>query len=256
MSICPSRLKESSAVKAASRQQAAEKVLGKAVVSRIIGFALFLLGYARSDIADITGTDLNTFLSFLTRMSKFGLDGFRDRRRQSAAAVSQPVEIAIGLTRRNDGALVIETDYKKELIMIPAENFIQQKVFLLTLGINGLVNSADIAEQLDCTAAYVCELQKKLKAGDVAAVLDKRRGQTTDYRVTEEIKGELILQWAVNSVTGRPSSSPAISNDLNERCAISLPERTIRDHLKKLGLNKLAEPLFHLVKDTKKGSMN
>jgi len=188
-------------------------------------------------------------------MSKFGLNGFRDRRRKSMNNC-QAEEIIIKAASQENGNLVIETNYEKELLSVPAANPVQQKIILLTLGANGRLSTTTVAEQLDCTPAHVRILLKKLTAGDVSAILDKRAGQTTDYRVNEEVKGELILQWAVNSVTGRRVSSPTVSRDLNERCAISLPARTVRDHLKKLGLTNLAKALSQLVKDIKKGSRN
>lgn len=254
MSICPSELSGCSSAKGAKRQKAAESILGRTVMMRILGFALFLLGYKRSEIAEVTGTDLNTFLSFLTRIGKVGVDAFRDRRRKADLSVSQAEEISIRAGKATDGDVIIETNRDQQLMRIPAKNVVQQKIILLSLGLDNHLKPAEIAEILDCTPGYVSVLEKKLEAGDVPAIVDKRVGQATEYRVTEDVKGELIVQWAANSVTGRKTSSPVLAEALTERCDLSIPERTVREHLKKLGLGKLSPALFSLVEKIKKGS--
>jgi len=74
---CPSNL-EYSATFSAKRLKKAYDIFRENTVRRIIGFALFLLGANREDIAGYLKIPFGTFLSFLTRVEKYGLPAFED----------------------------------------------------------------------------------------------------------------------------------------------------------------------------------
>ena len=86
---CPINLAFSS-IHSKKRLEKAYKTLGVNVVNKIIGFALFLLGAKREEIAQSLGIPFGTFLSFLTRIDQNGLIAFGDRRKLSPY---QPVKI-------------------------------------------------------------------------------------------------------------------------------------------------------------------
>ena len=222
---------------AASRQKRAEKILGKAVVKRIIGFALFLLGANREEISKRTGIKLNTFFSFLTRMNS-GIDGLRDQRTKPTVVDKSQAEssVSIVIFKENDKDKLYLMPSKQELVL-PENNRIQRQVILLTLAESGLLTDKQVANLLNCTVNNSRVLRKKLGSGDVHELLDKRSGQKQDYRVTEEVKGELIIDWAANTLAGKPNSSTAISENLERTLNIKTAPRTVRLHLKKLGLS-------------------
>jgi hypothetical protein len=83
-------------------------------------------------------------------------------------------------------------------------------------------------------------------------LIDKRKGQIQDYRFTPEIKAELIQQVAANAITGKPTSSRAVSQHIKKRCNLVLPDRSVRLHMNKLGLPKILNSLPALVEDLKK----
>lgn len=87
-------------------------------------------------------------------------------------------------------------------------------------------------------------------------MIDKRKGQIQDYRFTPEIKAELIQQVTANAITGKRTSSRVISEQINERCGLNLPDRSIRLHMKKLGLLTIAKSLPALVDTLKKTPIN
>jgi hypothetical protein len=93
-----------------------------------------------------------------------------------------------------------------------------------------------------------------MQEGDVYSLIDKRKGQTQEYRFTPEIKAELIQQVAANSITGKPTSSRVISEQIKQRCNLSLPDRSIRLHMDKLGLSRISKSLPELVQRLKKTS--
>ncbi len=139
-------------------------------------------------------------------------------------------------------------------IRIPINNPLQTKVVLLTLLDNGLLNNSDVAKILNISKVQVSNLSKALRDQDVPSLIDKRKGQIQDYRFTPEIKAELIQQVAANAITGKPTSSRVISEQINERCNLKLPDRSIRLHMKKLGLPNIASSLPVLVDTLKKNS--
>lgn len=238
--------------RALNRQKAAESVLGKAVVTRLIGFALFLLGGKRESIAAAVGIPMNTYLSFLTRMNRWGLDGLQDRRRH-VRTPTEPAPMCVDVIHQQDGVVLRLLPTTAE-ILLQAGNCEQNRIVVLALATNGLLNSQQAGDLLQVSAGYIPALCRKLVAEDARAVLDRRVGQQKDYRVTEQMKAELVVQWAANAATGKTCSSPALGADLRERCGIDLPERTIRHHLSRLGLQSKAKELSGLIGSVKKSS--
>jgi len=238
--------------RALNRQRAAEAVFGKAVVARLIGFALFLLGGKRESIAVAVGIPTNTYLSFLTRMNRWGLDGLRDRRRH-VPTPAEPVPMCVDVIHQQDGVILRLSPTTAEIVL-QARNYEQNRIVVLALAANGLLSSQQAGDLLQVSAGYIPSLCRKLVSEDARAVLDKRVGQQKDYRVTEQMKAELLVQWAANAAAGKTCSSPALSEDLRDRCGIELPERTIRHHLSRLGLLSKAKALSGLIGSVKKSS--
>jgi hypothetical protein len=249
MISCPADLSLSNS-HSAKRQELAEKILGKAVIARIIAFALFLLGAKRDSIAITTGIPKNTLLSFLTRMNKVGLGGLYDRRKKEQK--SEP--LTPKLYHENDG-FVISFMQDMQGIVLSKNNPAQSKVIALTLATSGLLSWKQAADIIgSSSSAYMKILGDKLADGDVGAIMDQRRGQAYDYRLGEQEKGDLIIQWAANAVTGKSCSGRALASDLNAKNKNELSDRTIRYHLKKLGLVNKSFSLSSMVESLKKNS--
>jgi len=252
MISCPDEFRWSPA-KAAQRQSKAEKILGKKVTARLVGFALFLLGADRKETAKHVDISFNTFLSFLTRMNGAGLDGLRDRR-QAIVPEQAPAELLTVSTEQLEDGIALCLGIGGNRIVLNDNQMDHKKILLLTFAANGLLSAKEVAELLGYTESYTRTLVRNLSEGDVDAVLDKRTGQRNDYRVTDDVKGELLTQWAVNAVSGGSTSSPALSRDLKERCELEVPARTVRHHLKKLGIVRLGGKVKDLAERAKKNS--
>jgi len=234
---------------ASTRQAAAIELLGRTLVAKIIAFALFLLGANREQIGELVEMPHGTLLSLLTRMSKFGMSGLEDRRR--AEPKPEPLEIKI---EQQEDVKVIQFPQNLGNLIIKDNNQIQAKVVILTMANNGVLTWQQATDLLKFSSlAYTKELGDKLSNGDVNALLDRRIGQTCDYRVGEEKKGKLIVLWAANVVTGVKSSSRSLATDLLKQ-GINLPDRTIRHHMKKLGLVGMKDSLLGLITELKKNS--
>lgn len=255
MSNCPINLSFSKN-HSNKRLEKAYESIGINIINRIIGFTLFLLGAKRGDIAQYLQMPMGTFLSFLTRTDRYGLLAFEDRRKSASIKIVKteaPLKISLGVTEQN---VIIQLSGENQSILIPRKNLLQCKVILLTFVNNGLLSAKEVSEVLGFSLRHTRELNNKMHDRDVYCLIDKRKGQTQDYRFTPEIKGELIQQVAANAVTNKPTSSRLISEQLDERCGLSLPDRSVRLHMKKLGLPKISKTLPALVEDLKKTPSN
>ena len=248
---CPTSLTYS-ATHSHKRFEKASKIFGVTILKRIIGFALFLLGANRREIADFLNIPYGTFLSFLTRMEKFGLPAFDDRRKNDPVEIRPSpawLEISLG---NQEKSLCIQFDRSHTPLVIPETNALQTKLLLLTFVHNQLLSAEDVSRILGCSPRHVRELSHRIDERDVQALLDHRKGQLSDYRFTPAIKAELIQQFAANAITGNPVSSRALSDSLQQRCHLLLSDRSIRHHVNKLGLSTIRNSLPALVEDLKK----
>lgn len=239
------------------RMEKATRTLGTAVVIRIIAFALYLLGARRIPLAGFVHMAPDTVKSLMTRLLSDGLPALEDRRRAGAIVVQsepEPVEekqVELGIEGKN---LVVDFDSHGK-VEIQRSNSVQCRTFLLTLHLGGMLTASQVAEGLGLSKDRVRTLKKKLTQNDVQGLLDQRRGQQQDYRMTSQIKAELIQQFVLNTVTNAGTSSRQLQKDLEQRCQVELKDRTIRDHVAKLGLHTIGSSLRQLLDEVKKTKM-
>lgn len=245
-----------SSIHSRKRLEKAYKTLGVNVVNKIIGFALFLLGAKREEIAQSLGIPFGTFLSFLTRIDQNGLIAFGDRRKLSPyqpVKTKTPPKVTLSTKDQN---VCIQLGFESQTVNIPRKNLIQCKVVLLTFFDSGLLSIKDISRVLGVSMRYTRTLNTRMHEEDVYSLIDKRKGHSQDHRFTPEVKAELIQQVAANAICNKPTSSRVISEHLKERCNLDLSDRAIRLHAKKLGLPEIIKSLPILVNTLKKTSRN
>ena len=224
-----------------NRLSQARTILGAALVNRIIAFTLFLFGANRKDIAKYLQTPHDTLLSFYTRVTKFGLSGFEDRRTKP---MQQPDTKAYDWRCSiKENQLELHCGSKDKIIHIPKSNSLQLKTIILTFLDNGLISRKEAAQALGFSCGNIDKLLRKMRNEDASGLIDKRQGQQQDYVFTSEIKSELILQFALNAVSGKSTSGYALSDDLKERTQLDLSDRSIRMYISKLGLKNMDKKL-------------
>jgi len=233
----------------------ASESLGEDVLKRLLAFAMFLLGANREEIARRLSIPLGTLLSLLNRISQQGLPAIEDRRRghshflPPSARKRSRVEIL-----SSDTEIVLDFGMSEQIVRLPIQNSLQAKIFLLTLVHNGLLPHTEAAKVLGYSETHIARLADQLYSGDVYALLDKRKGQKQGHHVTAEVKAELIQQFAVDVITRGTTSGLAISDELQERCNMIIPARTVRHHMANLGLTRIKRSLPELVAMIKKNS--
>lgn len=236
----------------AQRMERANRVLGAQVVARILAVALYLLGANRKVLAERLDMPVDTVKSLIQRAFRDGLPALEDRRRRRSTfkphGMASPPSVHLWFEETH---VVVEFDEARQ-IRLPRDHAAQCRTVLLTLLDAKLLGLDEVARALGLSTERTRKLRRKLVDSDVHGILDQRRGQQQDYRMTPEVKAELIQQFVLNLSTHAGTSSKQLSEDLRKRCEIAVAERTIRQHVATLGLGDLRKSLPALLDAVKK----
>lgn len=240
---------------AQDRMQRAQQLLGVNVVQRFLCLALYLLGVNRSAIGQALGIPAETAKSIIKAMTNDGLCALEDRRRSMSTFLpqSRPQHAPITL-QQADERIVVDFGVEGRQLVIPSQNVLQIRAVLLSMLNSGLLSSHQVAEVIGLTPAHTATLAHRLEHEDISSLIDKRQGQKADYRVTPQVKAELVQQFVVDAIAHRKVSSEAISAELKERCQMTVPARTVRHHLARIGLQTIKHTLPKLLAAAKKNS--
>lgn len=235
------------------RMAQAEKILGAKVIKRIICFALYLLGVDRKSISNLLKTPHGSVKSVIRALLHGGLPAFEDRRRGRSAFLPPEQKIPKAAVRVQAEEIVIDLDDSRQ-IKIPRKNSLQVKAVLLTMFNNDLLKSKEVIEALNISTSHIFNLAQGLEKEGINALIDKRQGQQQEYRFPPEVKSEVIQQFVVDIVVEGHTSGRLLSERLQARCNLSLAERSIRHHVKELGLSRIKRSLPPLLAGLKKTS--
>lgn len=232
-------------------------VFGANAIRRLLCFALYLLGLNRQDIGKSLDLPADTVKSMIKVLMTDGIDALKDRRRRTSSPIPQvcaPLP-PVALKQQGD-SVVVDFGARDRQVKLNRHDTLQLRTVLLTMFNSGLLTHHQVAEVIDLTSPRTMALAQQLMQEGAPSLADKREGQKQDYRVSPQIKAELIQQFAVDVITGQPTSGLSISDQLKQRCQITLSARTVRHHLSKLGLPKIKHSLPQLVAEVKKTSKN
>ena len=230
---------------------------GTIVIRRLLCFALYLLGVNRQDLAKALDLPAETVKSIIKVLMADGLRALEDRRRKPSVVISRVCPTLSPIALKQIGSdVIVDFGAQDRQIRIDRNDTLQLRTILLTMLNSGLLADQQVAEAIGLTIQRTTALAQGLMQSGALSLVDRREGQKQDYRVTPEIKAELIQQFALDVITGGPVSGESISGRLKERCEIAIPARTVRYHLGKLGLPGIKHSLPRLVAAVKKTSKN
>lgn len=229
----------------------AQSILGIKVVKHFICFALYLLGISRKSISDLLDTPPGTIRSLIRVILHNGLPALEDRRSHSSSFLPPQEKGMKIVIHMKEESVIIDFGASGQL-KIPRQNTLQIKVILFTLLQNNLLSTRDVSEVLDFSTVHIQNLTRKLHTDDITVLIDKRQGQKEGYRFTPDVKAELIQQFILDIITSDKFSSKLLAKHLQERCELTLSERSIRDNINKLGLSKIKKSLPQLIAKLKK----
>jgi hypothetical protein len=245
---------EFSTEKSQERIHKALQVFPRKLLMRILAFALHLLGARRKEVAALVEMPEESVKTLLRLVLRDGFTAVRDRRLSAvspmASAPPSPPRIS---ARRDHEGWVVEFGVHGQTLSIPATHSVHARTVVLSLFNAGVLSAQQCACVLGVSAAHCRELAHKLTRDDVAqSLLDKREGQRSDYRVGPQQKAEIIQQLAARVITGHSTSSEVLAEQVNERTQAGLSARTVRWHIRNLGLAELRNTLPKLVETLKK----
>ena len=243
-----------SAEKSQERIQKALQVFPRKLLMHILAFALHLLGARRKEVAGLVEMPEQSVKTLLRLVLRDGFPAVRDRRLSAlspmADAPPSPPQIS---ARRDHEGWFVEFGTQENTLYIPAAHSVHARAVLLSLFNARVLSAQQCALALGISAAHCRELARKLTNHDVAqSLLDKREGQRSDYRVGPQQKAEIIQQLVARVVTGHSISSDVLAEQVNERTEAGLSARTVRWHIRNLGLADLRHTLPELVETLKK----
>lgn len=233
----------------------AEQVFSVRVIERFICFSMYLLGGNRTMISEVTELPHGSVRSIIRALQRDGLSAFEDRRQRTSSFLPPPQPKVPPLRLYAEGEyVVVDLGIPGGLLKIPRQNNLQIRTVILSLLNSGLLSKKTVATFLGLTPVHTQNLAQKLQEEDISALIDKRKGQQKDYRFTPEIKAELIQQFVLDIVSQGKTTGKQLSQGLQKRCQFILPERSIRQHVQKLGLEAIKQSLPELLAEAKKNS--
>lgn len=238
---CPQLPADQSLALGQKRLARAAHALGQDVLVRLVIFVLYILGFQRSSLADLFGYEVSGVKALVDRVLDNKIEGFFDHRR-SKPAEGKPVSISrVGEFQ--------EIRVLDKVILIPDGDQLAKKIITVALAEAGMLSNQEGADTLGCTPQAFGRLRERYRQEGSAGLIDQRQGQKTDYKVTPEVKAELIFQICAAAAEGKPITSHDIWDALNK----VFPEkrispRTVRYYLNKLGISLIKDRLVGLVK--------
>ncbi len=236
-----------------NRMAQAQRVFGPSVFQRFLCYALYLLGVNRRTVGQVLDIPSETAKSMIKTINQDGLMALEDRRRRSSISNPKVTKETQPVTLREEASkIMVDFGTGDKVIQINREDPLQVKIILLTMLNDNLLKKTEVAEVLRISPTYAAILARRLHEGGALSLLDQRQGQKQDFRVPQEVKAEVIQQFALDVITSGRTSGRAISAELKDRCNTIIPERTVRHHMARMGLGKIKKSLPQLLSAVKK----
>ena len=247
---------EFSSTKSRQRIARVSTVFDPYLLNRILAFALYLFGAKQRVVATLFGIPNDSLKTMIRVLQKDGFPALCDRRQTASPSIpsssQEPSKPQVSLLI-DDEFCHIHFGFEGCDLKIPRGHKTHLRTVLVSLFQAGLLTSSDISSALGITAARCRALAAILSSHGVEeALIDKREGQKTDFRVGEKEKTVIVKHYVATLVTGHSNSSASLAKAIEEHDEISLSPRTIRCHVNKLGLPDLKGTLPALLKTLKK----
>jgi len=233
----------------------AEEILGPNETQRVLCFALSLLGADRTKISQTLDLPPGSVRSVIRAVHHHGLPALEDRRRSTSSflAPSQPESPSVQV-QATEKEVVVDLGASENALRVPQQNRLQLRAILLSMLNSGLLPKKEVAGLLGLTPEHTSNLARRLQEEDLAALIDKRKGQQKDYRVTPKTKAKLIQEFVSEVAVRGEATSKQLCEDLKQKHQLILPERTVRHHVQKLGLKSIKPDLHEFLTSLKKNS--
>jgi transposase len=228
---CPQLPNEQSLVFGEKRLERAALSLGPDVLQRLIIFVLYILGFNRDLIARLFGYQVSGVKTLVDRVFDNGLEGLYDHRRTGGAAEKKDI---VTVTDAEDHKQV---NISGAVISVPKHDLLARKIIGVMLAESELLSNNEGAAILDYTPQAFGRLRERYRLKGSAGLIDQRKGQQGDFKVTPDVKAALVYAICQKARDGITFTSKDLCEAINRQFPDSkISERTIRHHLTRLGL--------------------
>ncbi len=235
--------------------------LGEGVVTRILAFASYLMGWPYEDIARNYGYSTPGLKSLVHQVISQGVERFVDQRRKDAwqppSIEPEVIRSEVELEKKEDGIVV---HIQKVSLFLKEDDTLARKTMAMLLVDSGALTQKRAAELTGTKPLAVSKNYQAFKEKGVAALLDKREGQKQEYRFTPQVKGELIHGYSMKALENIRPSSSMLAQHLSEVFEQPFSRRSVSYHLSQTGLSlvgpKIVEDTQRFLEEQKKGLQN
>lgn len=237
--LCPQLPTEQSLTLGEKRLEKTVQVLGTDVLQRLIVFVLYVLGFNRELIAKLCNYQVSGVKTLVDRVFNNGLEGFYDHRRTKGLSNEGNSNVFI-----NDATDQKQINISGTVISVPKNDLLAKKIISVTLTESNILSNLEGAEIMDYTPQAFGRLRERYKQKGSHGLIDQRQGKKGDYKVTPEVKAEIIYQICEKVREGISFSSEDICAAINEHFPENkISPRTIRHHLTQWGFPQIKKNL-------------
>jgi len=238
---CPDLRKLQSRHKGQNRIDHAVNSIGGDVVNRILGYSLYLFGFPYEFISSKTGLSEAGFKTLARQINKNGIGRFQDRRRKKECSYlkgrGKNINDATIVNYNEQDNIHAEFEIKGSVsIKIRKDDILGKKLLTLLLMEAGVLMQKDATQILNCQRLTVRKNLLKLQSSGAKGLIDRRRGQTKDYKFDAKVIFEIIKKFISGVFDMETPSKTNTNKHLNEKFSQSFSERATALHLKKMGL--------------------
>ncbi len=238
---CPNLNNQSQSLKKGQKRfdQALDN-LGFSVVSKIMSFSLYALGYPYEYISNTVGISEAGIKTIVQDLNKNGIERFIDKRKK---------ENYPNLKKTPEKSPAPQIDYIEDgeehdefkldgpiTLKIKKNDVIGKKILTLFFVNVDLLKKTEAAEILNCKRLAVHRNLKKFRTVGTKGLFDNRKGQKKDYKYDSNIKAEIIKQYLLKIIKNEKPTKTKIRAGLADKFSKEYSERAVALHLKNLGL--------------------
>ena len=193
---------EQSYTKAQSRISQSNTYIGSDVTARMLRYSLYTLGFSYRFISKNLNISEAGLKTLVQEVHKKGIIRLLDKRKVEISSASsdttkQSIPEGIGRTiETSETGEYNEFHFNAPLsIKLKKTDKLSKKVLTSILVNAGALKQIDAAKTLNCNRLAVNSNCKKFKAEGAEGLIDKRIGQRSDYKITSEVKYDIIKEY-------------------------------------------------------------
>lgn len=237
--------------------------LGEEVVTRILAFSSYLLGWSMQEVAESLNYSVPGLKSLIQQVLMQGVGRFIDHRKNETLITSmdrkveeEKTTVEVSLDENQDNVII---DIKSAILRLNTNDTLLLKAIAMVLVDSDVLSKKAASEIMGSKPLAVMKNYKVFKEEGANGLVDKRTGQKGDYKFDSKVKGELCYGYSMNILKGEKASDGKLARYLTDTLGKEFSRRSVSYHMNLMGLNiirpRLEKDTQEIIKEglTKKG---